>query len=271
MKKYALLVLCLVVLAAIPGALSLGSTPGAAQAAVPQAETPGDLLASMASNWVRVPAEDEKPVELPQSTPGKVAYLTFDDGPDPLWTPQVLKVLNQYGAKATFYVLGRSVKAFPEVVRELAASGQTFGNHSYNHAHIAFFGYGDFFAEINDTKQAVEEALAGMPGTETLVTQCLRPPYGEVSPSLYNNAAQMGYALSFWQIDTRDWAKVPPASIVQQVAETIEPEKTILMHDGGEDRQNTVEALQLVLHELTMQGYSFPPLCTSDGQATTHP
>lgn len=243
------------------------STAHAQQANPPQAGIT-QQLDQLVRQWVASDAPQPTPaVALPERDPNKVVYLTFDDGPDPRWTPQVLDLLQAYNAHSTFFVLGRNVISYPQVVMEMALSGQTFGNHSFNHAHIAVFGYSDFRAEIDDTTQALYQALQDNPELDQLITPCLRPPYGEVSPSFYDNAASLGLSIAFWTLDTEDWKNPDPQEVIQSVIEKVKPYSIILMHDGGEKRETTLKSLALILHELSQQGYSFAPMCTAAGIA----
>ncbi|MGB4595705.1 MAG: polysaccharide deacetylase family protein [Anaerolineaceae bacterium] len=261
MKKLALLFLLSFVVS-----LSVVISPAQAQQVNPPQAGITQHLDQLVGRWVASDAPKPAPeIELPKRDPNKVVYLTFDDGPDPRWTPKVIKLLQAYNARATFFVLGRNAMSYPQLVKDMALSGQTFGNHSFNHAHIAVYSYSDFRAEVDDTTEAVKEALQDTPELEQLVTPCLRPPYGEVSPSLYDNAASMGLSIAFWTLDTEDWKNPDPQEVIQSIIEKVEPQSIILMHDGGEKREATLKSLALILHELSQQGYSFLPMCTSAG------
>lgn len=204
---------------------------------------------------------------LPPKDPEKVVYLTFDDGPDPKWTSQILEVLERYQAGATFYMIGYNVVSHPEVVRAVASHGQTISVHGFNHVDLSTASYSFLQNEVHDTETAIMEALGW---DEELVQQfgrCLRPPYGKKSDFLYANAESLGYDVSMWNIDTKDWLGLHPDEILVHLISAVEPQKVILMHDGGPDRSNTVKALELMLHELMMQGYTVLPYCTQVGQA----
>ncbi|MEA4958546.1 MAG: polysaccharide deacetylase family protein [Anaerolineaceae bacterium] len=249
----------------------------AEQAALPLAQAPNpgtdekvQALAKAVNAWTETLQPTPEPTIPPRPNPDLGVFLTFDDGPDPKWTPQVLDLLTRYGAVATFYMIGRNATSFPELVLDLAEHGQYLGNHTYNHADLAKLGYSGFYAEVIDTTEAIEQALNGHPELLGQVTPCLRPPYGSVGGEVNNYAYRMGYAVSMWQLDTSDWASPDPAEILDNVVQNVAPNKVILMHDGGEYRTNTIEALGLVLHELTLEGYQFLPLCTAQGQAYTY-
>lgn len=199
----------------------------------------------------------------------KVVYLTFDDGPDPDWTPQVLDVLARYHAGATFYMIGRNANTFPELVRQIAEAGQTIAIHGYNHMDMSYIDYQTFYLEVHDSETVILEALGEE--FESHFGRCLRPPYGKTSEFLYANANQMDYEVSMWNIDTKDWQQPDPAEMLDSLIKRLEPEKVILMHDGGQEREKTLTGLRLILHELIMQGYHVLPYCTNQGQAIQIP
>lgn len=206
-----------------------------------------------------------------EAEPQKVVYLTFDDGPDPDWTPLILDVLDWYHAGATFYMVGRNANTYPELVRLVAEHNQSIAVHGYNHMDLSAVDYGTFFLEINDSEEAIRKALQTEPNLEAQYGMCLRPPYGSTSDRLYNHALRMDYSVSMWNIDTKDWQQPAPDEMLAELIKRLEPGKVILMHDGGVDRQATLEGLQLILHELIMQGYQILPYCTSEGQAIDIP
>jgi peptidoglycan/xylan/chitin deacetylase (PgdA/CDA1 family) len=237
-------------------------------------QTSGTDFDQLAAAWTK-PVESEPAPAAETATgqetadPDKVIYLTFDDGPDPKWTPQILELMQRYKAVGTFFELGRSAATFPEVVRALAEGGQTLANHSYSHADFTKLDYGSFYTEVSNTNWALLNALADTEGLSSQITPCLRPPYGAVDANVYSYIAQIGFVPAFWTIDTWDWSGIPGDSILENVkAGLTYPNKVVLMHDGGQNRENTVEGLGLVLHDLTLAGYRFEPFCTENGEIT---
>ena len=222
--------------------------------------------------WTKPVEPESTPVstdEQAEADPDKVIYLTFDDGPDPKWTPQILELLQRYKAVATFFELGRSAATFPELVKALAEGGQTLANHSYSHADFTKLDYGSFYKEVSNTNWAIRNALADTEGLSSQVTPCVRPPYGAVDSNVYSYIAQIGFVPAFWTIDTWDWSGIPGDSILENVKAGLSyANKVVLMHDGGQNRENTVEGLGLVLHDLTLAGYRFEPFCTANGEIT---
>lgn len=213
------------------------------------------------------PSEDQNPAwSQDPSSSGNYIYLTFDDGPDPKWTPQIVELLSRHNATATFFVIGRNAVTYPELLLQEAQAGQMIANHGYNHHDLTQYGYNDFLLEVLDTRDAVFSALSGHPELQQQVVPCLRPPYGAVNANVWTFAYRIPYDISMWTLDTNDWQSIPAEYILEDVLENAEPGSVVLMHDGGNDRSETVEALGLILHELTLRGWQFLPMCTADGQ-----
>lgn len=188
----------------------------------------------------------------PSGAVGRVVHLTFDDGPtDPQWTPQVLEVLARYNARATFFVLGQLVQRFPDLIQAEAAAGHAVANHTYDHHTLDGICREAFFQEIQDT-----EAALGDWGTK-----CLRPPYGAIDAYTRAYAAELGYSIIMWDIDTRDWQRPGADVIASNVVAEVFPGAVVLFHDGGGDRSQTVAALEVILKTLSEQGYVFEVVC----------
>jgi len=185
--------------------------------------------------------------------PGKIA-LTFDDGPSP-YTSQVLDRLQRYEAKATFFVIGRLAQAQPELLQRIETAGHTLGNHTYDHRSLR-----GLTEEAFD--QAVEETQVVL-GEHT--SKCLRPPYGSTDAHTVAYAAKLGYALVLWTVDPRDWRRPGAAVIARHVVTHAAPGAIVVLHDGGGDRSQTVAALEIILRQLTAQGYHFAALCQEGG------
>ena len=186
-----------------------------------------------------------------------VVYLTFDDGPHPTWTPQVLEVLSRYGAKATFFVLGQSVEAYPTLTARLVAEGHDAENHTFDHASLDKVDRETFIAEVRDTDDAIHAAA----GAQADPIACLRPPYGAYDAQTSALAAELGKALTLWNVDPQDWRRPGADQIAEHLVTHARPGAILLMHDGGGERSQTVEALDTVLRELTARGYTFALLC----------
>ena len=198
------------------------------------------------------------------SKKGLVA-LTFDDGPDPRWTPKILKILKQKDAPATFFVIGANMQAHPELVEREVAQGLVVGNHTYTHPDLGSktITKPQVDLELNAT-QRLFEVITGKS------MRLLRPPYfGDAEPSTpaevdpLVTAQKLGYLIAGLRIDPDDWKKPDPVLIVQrsltQLADpgTVDrpPGQVILLHDSGGDRSRTVEALPTLIDQLRAHGY----------------
>ena len=259
MRKYWLL-LSLALILSLPFSSSVQADPGSETG---QTQT----LSAFVENWTESEVQDQTDTTpLPSADPEKKAYLTFDDGPDPVWSPQVLEILRKYQAHATFYMIGRNAFTFQDTILAIASDGNTLANHSYNHYDLTTLNFQGFSLEVGDTEQSIRNALKDHPELASQVTKCLRPPYGKSNETVYAYATRMGYSISMWNLDTRDWAGLAPEAILANVSEKLQPGRVILFHDGGEDRQYTVDPLDLVLHELIMQSCELLPFCTKAWQ-----
>ena len=189
-----------------------------------------------------------------------VLYLTFDDGPHGTYTRQILDVLAQYDARATFFVLGQQTSSASGVVGDTFARGNYAANHTYSHADLTTLGQAAFDDEINKTYAAIQDATDGQDqGRNKLL--CLRPPYGASDSNTASYAAALGYELVLWDVDPQDWRQPGADQIAKQIINNARPGAIVLMHDGGGHRDQTVAALKTVLSKLSEQGYRFEALC----------
>ena len=175
---------------------------------------------------------------------GKVIYLTFDDGPQQVYTPKVLSVLAKYHAKATFFVLGREVAAHPELVAQTRRAGHRIGNHTWDHPMLT---------KLSATRLRQEIASG-------VRSKCFRPPFRDTNASVAAVAAQYGQRQVLWDVDTKDWSKPGTDKIERALLRGARPGAIILMHDGGGNRSETVAALDRALPQLIAQGYTFRAL-----------
>lgn len=182
-------------------------------------------------------------------TARKVIALTFDDGPHPVNTPEILKVLRKFDVKATFYVVGFEVDLFPSILREVVAQGHEIGNHTYTHPHLSDLSPEQQRAEIDLTNQSIEKAANLKPMT-------FRPPFLEYDDSLLEVSASLGYpVINGYSSD--DWSIPGVDHIVDSILNQIGSGVIILCHDGGGNRSQTVAACEVIIPILLSQGYEF--------------
>ena len=196
------------------------------------------------------PKPEPKPapaVPAPAPTTGnKVIALTFDDGPGP-YTAHLLDVLDQYGAKATFFLIGSKVSSQANVVRNIQARGHQLGNHSWSHPELPKLPVDQIAGEIDRTNDAIKQATGVTPAI-------LRPPYGAVNGAVLEQLRLRGMSSILWSVDTRDWADRNSDIVCSRAVAGARPGAVILMHDI---HQTSVSAVPCILSALKQQGYSF--------------
>ncbi len=173
-------------------------------------------------------------------TKPKIA-ITFDDGPG-LYTEELLAILEENGARATFFLLGKQVKSFPEAVEKMQEIGCEIGNHTYSHARLSELSKKDMKSQIDKTNKAVKDVIGSSTGL-------VRPPYGDVTSSVRKNVK---YPLIMWSLDTEDWKLKDAAKITECVLSQVEDGDIVLLHDIHDF---TFEAMKTVIPELIERGY----------------
>jgi peptidoglycan-N-acetylglucosamine deacetylase len=180
----------------------------------------------------------------------KTVALTIDDGPSPLYTPQLLRVLEQYRVTAAFSMVGRNVARYPGIAREVAGAGHLIVNHTWSHADLALL-------PVAAVRDEVSRAAAEIHAVTGQRPTLFRAPYGAWSPALLSYCAAQGLTPLDWSVDPRDWARPGVAAIVRDILRTTRTGSIILEHDGGGDRSQTVAALKMVLPRLQDEGFQF--------------
>ena len=185
----------------------------------------------------------------------KYIALTFDDGPNPPYTNQILNYLHRQHVHATFFVVGKAVQRHPEVVREEVAYGDAIGNHSWSHAHLVLETRAHIRQELERTDQEIERAAR-------IHTTLFRPPFGARDFAVLSVARSLGYKVIMWSVPLpRDWTNPPPQVIAKRVLKYVGDGSIIVLHDGNRglpgDRQNSVAATKLIVAALQKQGYHF--------------
>jgi len=183
-------------------------------------------------------------------TAEKAVAFTFDDGPNPEATPQVLEILRQNRARATFFVLGLYAERYPALIKEIQAHGHEIGSHGYSHR-IKEYNNSDFAR--SDVKRA-QDILTEQTGIRP---RLLRPPGGFLSRDLvkYCQEESLSIITWTWQADYKDWKATDPNLLARQIIAGIQPGQIILLHDGGQNRKVMIDALSRALPELSRRGY----------------
>ncbi|MFC4102171.1 polysaccharide deacetylase family protein [Paenibacillus xanthanilyticus] len=201
------------------------------------------------------------PVKLEQPTGGtphfsakqgdKLIALTFDDGPDHRYTPEILEILKASSVKATFFLVGTQLKKYPDTVKQIAADGHGVGNHTYHHANLAKLNENEIKQEIKTTDALFQEAVGYVP-------RLVRAPYGSVSDVLQTVVRDNKRELVGWTVDTMDWNGATVAAMRVNVNKNARPGGIVLMHSfGSKHLRNTVKLLPLIINDLRAKGYTF--------------
>jgi peptidoglycan/xylan/chitin deacetylase (PgdA/CDA1 family) len=202
----------------------------------------GERSGEVVSEAITQPAVPATPVTE------KLVALTFDDGPDPLWTPQVLAILESEGVHATFCMIGYQVKRYPDLVKEVVAKGHTLCNHTLNHAMLDKAPKSKVESEVMGGADALKDVV----GVDAAF---YRPPSGRLSPTIIGVAHDRNQRVLHWSLDTSDYLKPAAAVLIERVKTQAAAGNIILMHDGGGDRASTVAALRPMIQNLKAEGF----------------
>ncbi|MBD2362015.1 polysaccharide deacetylase family protein [Anabaena minutissima FACHB-250] len=179
----------------------------------------------------------------------KVIALTFDDGPWPESTAQVLDILKQNNIKGTFFVVGQNIKNYPDLLKRVAAEGHVIGNHTWHHRYHFMNAQVAAYEVVNTTDLIYK--VAGVK------TNLFRPPGGIMTNGVANYARNSKYAIIMWSSDSIDYSQPRVPNLINNVFRSAKPGGIVLMHDGGGDRSQTVQALPEIIAKFRNQGYSF--------------
>ncbi|WP_326721291.1 bifunctional polysaccharide deacetylase/glycosyltransferase family 2 protein [Streptomyces sp. NBC_00243] len=192
-----------------------------------------------------------------QSVPDKTIVLTFDDGPNPTWTPQILKVLEENDVQATFFVVGSMVTRDPSAVKDMVAQGNEVGIHTFTHVDLSYQSTARLKRELVQTQLA----LAGAAGIQTTL---FRAPYSSeidavdnYSWPVYKEIGGLGYTSVFVDTDSDDWKTPGVSKIIKWATPEDNKGAVVLMHDAGGNRAQTVKALGTYIKTMKAKGYSF--------------
>ena len=183
------------------------------------------------------------------SSEHKVIALTFDDGPWPEYTAQILEILKKNQIKGTFFVVGQMLQTYPDLGKRIVDEGHTIANHTWNHWYHYFNKQAAAF-EIDRTSNLIYE-------TTGVKTTLFRPPGGKLHNGLAAYARSKNYTVVMWSADSIDYRRQSPSILVNRVMGQSTPGGIVLMHDGGGNRSNTVAALPMMIKKYQEQGYRF--------------
>lgn len=178
----------------------------------------------------------------------KLVALTYDDGPNPVITPKLVELLRAKHARATFFLLGDSVRAHPELVKTIVDAGMEVGNHSDTHPLLTKLDEQGIRRELGTNHERIVKAVPGV------MIRLMRPPYGAYDARVMRLATEMGYRVVLWDVDTNDWRKRTSDQMIRTILNSARDGSIILMHDRY---QTTLETTSAVIDALGAQGYRF--------------
>ncbi len=199
---------------------------------------------------IRIYAAQSRTIFHSEDCDDKMIALTFDDGPHPRYTKQILDILEKYGVKATFFFVGQNIDYYPDAARAVVEAGHEIGNHTYTHNRVKRMTEDEVLNEMT----RCDDVIYSLGEYQTVL---FRPPEGAFGEAVENSASALGYSVILWSVDTRDWAHSSPAEIYENVTQNIDSGDIILMHDYVSYNSPTPQALELIIPELQRQGYKF--------------
>ncbi|OEJ34654.1 polysaccharide deacetylase family protein [Streptomyces subrutilus] len=196
------------------------------------------------------PAVRTRPIlELPPgAASGNAMVLTFDDGPDPRYTPGILDTLARYGVRAVFFVCGEMAAENRDLLRRMADEGHVIGNHTWTHPLIPRLSRPALVSEIGRTSDVVQQTVGEAP-------VWFRAPFGAWNRAAFEIGAELGMEPLAWTVDTLDWKEPGTTTIISRVLEGAGPGVIVLSHDAGGDRSQSVRAIGSYLPQLLARGY----------------
>ena len=174
--------------------------------------------------------------------------LTFDDGPHPVYTPQLLDALAELEVPATFFVVGEGVDAHPELARRIVREGHELGNHTYRHRYLPLTRSRAVAAELHATDRAIVRATGRVP-------VLARPPYGGRSPRNVRVFQRLRKRVVLWDVNSFDWKGKPAGHVALRVMSRIQPGSIVLLHEARDGGDATIDAVRLLVPALRAEGY----------------
>jgi peptidoglycan/xylan/chitin deacetylase (PgdA/CDA1 family) len=176
--------------------------------------------------------------------------LTFDDGPQPSSTPQILAILQRFGVPATFFCIGQQVLAYPALVRQESADGELVEDHTWSHPNLLYLSAPALSRQLSMTANAIYQLTHTFPAF-------FRPPYGTINASIRAQAKKLNLSIVMWNVDPRDWSLPGSQAIIARVLNSTHNGSIILLHDGGGNRAQTIAALPTIITALHARGLRF--------------
>jgi len=206
---------------------------------------------------------------VPESGGGPTVALTFDDGPNPAVTPRLLDLLDKQGVRATFFLIGRFVRACPELAREVAGRGHCIGNHTDTHPNLIWLSRARIAGELGRCHEAIAQS------TGSKGTRWMRPPYGYRGPQLNAVVRSHGYrGVVMWSVIAYDWKPQPASRLIERLRR-VRPGDIVVLHDGNYrtlrgERQHVVGALEYWLPRWRDAGLEFVTIDDVAGDGAAH-
>jgi peptidoglycan/xylan/chitin deacetylase (PgdA/CDA1 family) len=198
-------------------------------------------------------------IDIIRNGPRELKYvaLTFDDGPDSVYTPRILDILKEKDIRATFFLIGTNAQKHPEIVQRMFEDGHSIGNHTYSHRSLVPLSNRGVYNEIMKGEEAIRQITGEKP---TL----FRPPRGVYTQYARDLLKEQRYTMVLWDVSSRDWEEIRYSHITNYVLKSVQPGSIILFHDSGDiitafggNRYNTVRALPNIIDRLQEDGYEF--------------
>lgn len=184
-------------------------------------------------------------------TSTKAIAFTFDDGPDPRYTPQLLDIFREAGGKATFFMIGEQMEKYPDVVNAVHAEEHEIGNHTYSHPKLTQLAEADVYGELSRTELLIEALVGNKPAV-------FRPPYFDHNKDTAKIVDSFGYStIGAVNGEARDWDQPGVDHILGATRSQIRSGAVLIFHDGYGDRSQSVEAVRKLVAELSAEGYQF--------------
>jgi peptidoglycan/xylan/chitin deacetylase (PgdA/CDA1 family) len=186
------------------------------------------------------------------NTSENLIALTFDDGPHPVYTPELLNILDEFDVKCTFFMIGENMELYPELVMMVNQRGHEIGNHTRTHPDLIEISKDEVYTEMELTHQEIYRQTKQYP-------RFFRPPYGRYNDNVLEACVKFDYDLSLWSdgLEMFDWELPGVETLVHTLISNVSPGCIILLHDSGGDRSQTIAAVRLALPLLKQKGYRF--------------